>query len=320
MKWLTFICFFATAAQAGAQIFTGRVAMADGSPLPARVAIRKDCGGSPETAAYPDRNGQFRFQWGRTADLTPDASESTSRGPRDLPDHGATQPLVNTARPGHGIAAADLPGFVAAGCEVTAAAPGYRSNAVPLDGHDSDLGTIVLHPVEKSEESSVSASSLSVPPEAKKAYRKGVDAVRKGNTAEAAKEFSKAVSIYPAYASGWLELGLLESAARRWDDAAKHLETALRLDPVQLQATADNMGNHDQADKSAREALNLDSGHKVPQAEYVLGLIFVTRKDYRNAAGQFLAYLKLAPDGPGAANAKAQLERIAKLSPVIQPR
>jgi tetratricopeptide (TPR) repeat protein len=343
--------FFLVLAEASAQVsvLSGKVAMADGSQLPNRVAIQRDCGGAPITATFADRNGHFSFRWNQTTELTPDASEATSLGSIRGPDRAAT-----TA---NSIEAAG--GGTMTGCLLRATAPGFRSDSIPLDNRRTsfesyDLGTIVLHPVEGGSKPSVSTSALRAPGDAKKAYEKGLEALGKGKYAEAEKSFEKAVAIYPQYADAWLTLGklrlqnkaedsaieafqkctesddklveahvllgMLDVGKKQWADAAKQLDAALLLDAVHFpdawfnDAVADyNLKNYEAAEKSVREALKLDPQHKNPQADYLLGLVLAARKDYGGAVEQLRIYLRVAPDGPDATRAKTQIPEIEKL-------
>lgn len=262
---------FLTLPGASAQItISGKVSVADGGQLPDRIAIERDCGGDWRNVAFTDRKGQFSFPWGEAAGITAgDASQSNSPGgPRfpanEIGQNPAAQP------PGIGIG----PGGNAAamtGCELRAAASGYRSEVVSLDSNRAsfnsyDVGTIVLHRTGDAEAPPVSATSLKAPSNARRAFDKGLEALGKGKSPDAEKDFEKAVSLYPQYAEAWLDLGKLrlqrkadDSAAdafekaldadgnlveprvylgmlavekKQWSDAVKYLDPALKLDPV----------------------------------------------------------------------------------------
>ncbi|HWE52861.1 MAG TPA: tetratricopeptide repeat protein [Bryobacteraceae bacterium] len=352
MKPLLFPTLFflmLTSASAQVSMLSGKIAMADGSQPPNRVAIQRDCGGAPQTATFTDRNGHFTFPWNQSTELTADASEPISNGGPRGPDQAVT-----TAR-GLGAAGAET----MSGCFLRATAPGYRSDSIPLDDHRAsfenyDLGTIVLHPVENAGRQSVSATALKAPGDARKAYEKGLEALGKGKSADAAKDFEKAVGIYPQYADAWLALGklrlqmkeddsagqafakaieadnklaeahaflgMLDVGKQKWADGVKELDAAVQLDPAHFpdawfnDAVADyNLKNYDGAEKSAREALKLDPQHRNPQADYLLGLVLAAKKDYSGAAEQLRVYLRVAPDGPDAARARTQIVELEKM-------
>ncbi len=338
---------------ASAQIFlSGKVAVADGAQLPDRVAIQRVCSGAARTVTYTDRKGQFSFQWDQTDDLAPNVSNPIpSGGPRGSTGTGADRADAQFGG-----------GLPMIGCTLRADAAGYRSESIPVDGrrvfsHSDDVGTIVLHRLEGQ---SVSAAAQNVPPDARKAFDKGLDALQKGKTADAEKNFEKAVGLFPRYADAWLdlgklrlqrnatesageafqkavdadgklveahvELGMLASQRKQWAEVAKHLDIALQLDPVNFpeawftDAVAGyNLKNYDAAEKSLREAMKLDSQHKNPQADYLLGLIFAAKKNYSGAAEQLRLYLKLAPGADDVAKVKEQLAEIEKLQTQTHP-
>src|SRR5204863_8182902 len=82
-------------------------------------------------------------------------------------------------------------------CDLRANLPGYRSDVVNLAGHrmfdNPDVGTIILHRLGNVEGNTISATSLAAPKDAKKAYEKGKEALKKKKPADAEKEFQKAV-------------------------------------------------------------------------------------------------------------------------------
>jgi len=121
------------------------------------------------------------------------------------------------------------------GCELRARLVGYRSQVVslamrrPLDS--PDVGIILLHRLSPNEGGTVSAISLAAPKDAKKAYDKGLDLIKKKKADEALKNFEKAVEIYPKYAMAWYELGRLRLAAGDKDTARGSFEYAIKADP-----------------------------------------------------------------------------------------
>lgn len=258
---------FLTLPDASAQstIVSGRVIVADGGQLPDRVVIQRDCGGAAQTVASADRKGQFSFPLSETGGFDADASSPFPRGGGRVPGEdgtgqSASQPLGT--RDGSALAA----------CQLHAVVPGYRSDFIPLDGRRTfpggsyDVGTIILHRTADAEQQSLSPTSAAAPSAARKAFEKGMDALGKGKTADAEKNFEKAASLYPQYAEAWLDLGKLrlqekaEDAAaeafqhawqadrnlvepqvylgmfavekKQWSDAVKYLDPALKLDPV----------------------------------------------------------------------------------------
>jgi len=186
---------------------SGNVLLDDGSAPPANVSIQRACGGaSKRPVAYTDSKGRFSFQVGRDADVLPDASV-------DVGEEGRVAlmtPIGGSTQEGR-LSGGSIGNRQLAGCELVAVLPGYRSDVVQLGQRkytdNPDVGSIVLHRLGNVEGTSVSATSLDAPREAKKAYDRGLDAGRKQKWLEAQAEFEKAVGVYPKYAAAWFELG-----------------------------------------------------------------------------------------------------------------
>ncbi len=92
------------------------------------------------------------------------------------------------------------------GCELEANAGGFHSDRVDLSEHraldNPDVGVIVLHRIGSAPAVSVSATALSAPRDARKAWEKGVQLLRpeQWDPAGSEREFEKAVRIYPKFA------------------------------------------------------------------------------------------------------------------------
>ena len=292
--------FFLALPGASAQlIVAGRVATADGGQLQDRVAIQRDCGGARQTAAYTDRKGQFSFQWGDTEGLAGDASQSTpGGGPRGLAGTGIGQDSTVQSR-GAGS------GPAMTGCELHAVAAGYRSDVIPLDGRRAlygnyDVGTIVLHRIADVEGPSVSATSLKAPSDARRAFEKGLEAVGKGTTADAEKDFEKAVSLYSHYAEAWLDLGKLRLQRKAEESAGEAFQKALEADSNLVEAQVDlgmlAVGKKQwlEAEKYLDAAVKLDPVH-FPEAWFNDAVAGYNLKDYDGAERSVREALKLDP-------------------------
>src|SRR5439155_954014 len=91
---------------------------------------------------------------------------------------------------------------------------------------------ILLHRMGGQEEGrTISAVSLAAPKEAKKAYEKGMDALKKNKLADAQNNFEKAVELYPKYAVAWYELGRLRASEDKFDIARGSFDEAIKADP-----------------------------------------------------------------------------------------
>jgi tetratricopeptide (TPR) repeat protein len=245
------------------------------------------------------------------------------------------------------------------GCEIRAVLAGFRSDVVNLSGRrlfdNPDVGTIILHRRTNVEGTTISATTLMAPKDARKAYDKGREALRKGKTDDAEREFDKAVAAYPHFADAWSSLGVMHEEHREMADARRCFSQALAADPKlvtpylhlarfsladknwqEVVATTSrlvrldqydfpeayfynavanyNLRKYDEAYASAREAQKLDTAHKFPKVEHLLGVILYRKKDYAGAADQMRKYLSLSPDSPDVSEVKQQLAELEKVA------
>ena len=209
---------------------SGKVMMADGTAPTESITIEKICNGTPRPVAYTSSKGRFSFQLGNTQGILSDASTSGAADSTfgDPSGFGSPQRGLGNSRTG-GSSERDL-----MGCELRASMPGFRSETVNLSGHrmfdNPDVGTIVLRRIGNVEGTTISATSLQAPKDARKAFEKGRELLKKNKTEEAEKEFQRAVEEYPKYATAWYELGHLQALRKDEADARKSYEQSIAAD------------------------------------------------------------------------------------------
>jgi tetratricopeptide (TPR) repeat protein len=220
---------------------SGKVMLDDGTPPPEPVTIERVCNGNPHAEAYTDSKGRFSFQLGQSQGILQDASMSSAGDGRfGGGGYGNTNsPMgTNQSSGGLGSGTAGMTGRDLMGCEIRAALPGFRSDSINLGGRrmfdNPDIGTIILHRLANVEGVTISAISLQAPKDAKKAFDKGREFLKKKKDPEAAKEFEKAVEIYPKYSTAWFELGRLKEQQSDAEGALKAYSQALAADPKYL--------------------------------------------------------------------------------------
>jgi tetratricopeptide (TPR) repeat protein len=232
----------------GSIYLTGNVLLDDGTPPSDPVTIERVCNGTPRAQAYTDRKGQFSFQIGQTAGVTQDASEDASGLPGT--NHSATS-IASGAIPRQ--QQPDAPDMQLANCDLRAVLSGFRSDTVSLGIRrlmdDPNVGTIVLHRLANVEGSAVSLTSLQAPKEARRAYGRGLEFLRRNKLPEASKEFRKAVDIYPNFAAAWYELGRIQEQNQDLEQARKSFVKSMAADAkfvspylklAELEANAEN--------------------------------------------------------------------------------
>ena len=205
--------------------------MEDGTAPPDPVVIETVCNGSPHGEGYTDAKGYFSIELGARNGVIQDASEFSSfsrHGRPGMPGGNAAQRGARRFRIGraqvHGLRSAGQTG----GIPLADGAAGGTASRWTIP----NVGTILLHRIGPAEEGkTISAVSLAAPKDAKKAYEKGLDAIKKKKFDDAQKNFEKAVEVYPKYSTAWYELGMLQAGQGKMDMARKYFDTALEYDP-----------------------------------------------------------------------------------------
>jgi Flp pilus assembly protein TadD len=172
-------------------------------------------------------------------------------------------------------------------CEVTIRAEGFKPMVATL----REQGTVVLKRAGDHEGSTISRTAIEAPPEARKAYEKGVADLARKKWAAAQKEFQHAVDVYPDYAPAWTDLGdalLQESQPQQARDAWEH---ARKVDPKYMRPYL-QLARLDLQEKHPQDAAQVtDEGLKVNSREFP-GLWFI------NAVANFnLGHLDVAENG-----------------------
>jgi tetratricopeptide (TPR) repeat protein len=242
-----------------AVFFSGKVMLDDGTSPSDPVRIERVCDGRAIFAAWTDEKGEFNFKVsaGGSDASTDDASRSTNQA-EDM-----NKPMNATASQYATPITSGLKG-----CEIAAVLSGYQSARVSLDlksmMDSTRLGTIILHPLSRATTLTVSATSLAAPSNAKKAYLKGLEAMRLQKWDAAASEFTKAVTNYPKYATAWYQLGMARQSKNDAAGAMEAWKQAQSSDPKyvkpyeNLTALADRQGNWAAAEEYSRLWIQLD--------------------------------------------------------------
>jgi len=201
---------------------SGRVMLEDGTPPPESVVIQTVCNGIPKSEGYTDSKGYFSLELGANRGVIQDASEYSSSGSTMGGLTGSSSPMGSMG----GGMGGDRKYM---GCDLQGKLAGFRSQTVSLSGRrpmdDPNIGTI------QEEGITVSMVSLAAPKDAKKAYDKGMDALKKKKYEDAQTNFEKAVEIYPRYAVAWYELGRLRTSQDQFDIARGSFAEAIKADP-----------------------------------------------------------------------------------------
>jgi tetratricopeptide (TPR) repeat protein len=217
-------------------LITGQVFIEDGSAITSPISIVGGCRGAMQLLGYTDMQGHFAIDSTRSGGVLEDASSGASRN----------QSL----------------------CEIAARLEGYRSSSIDLTGRGSaenpEVGTILLHRVGEQEGSTVSLTSLQAPKSARRAFDKGMASFREDRLDDAAKQFDKAVTLYPKYADAWYRLGHVQIQQDNPTAGRASFNKAIAADPklvppyVELAGLCASAGQWREAADASQRAIRLD--------------------------------------------------------------
>ena len=155
-------------------------------------------------------------------------------------------------------------------------------------------------------------------------YNIGFAYAQKKDYAQSEENYKKALEVKPDYAEAYNGLANIYNAQRKFDLAAEASSKA-----SQLSAAAPGALQGGNADSLYNEGVILWNGGKIPDAKakfqaaiaanpnhaeshYQLGMALVNEGKLAEAGAEFNTYLKLAPEGPNAATAKALIAQLPK--------
>jgi tetratricopeptide (TPR) repeat protein len=241
-----------------AVFFSGQAMLDDGSAPADAVLIQRVCGGRTSFAAWTDTLGRFSFKVdaGGSDQTSGDATQTNA------PSADLNKPFGNSTQYSNPITSA------LRDCELEAVLSGYRSERVKMGikstMDDTRVGTILLHPLSRASSLIVSATTLAAPANARKAYEKGLEAIRGQQWNAAGGEFEKAVRAYPKFAIAWYQLGLVRQNLKDIPGAVAAWRESVASDPKYLKpyesltVLADRQGDWAESEKYSRAWIQLD--------------------------------------------------------------
>jgi tetratricopeptide (TPR) repeat protein len=215
---------------------SGRVMVDDGTPISFPATIERVCGGNPHAEGYTDNQGYFSLMLGQATDVIADASETQGTGNRTgLPLPGVATSTSGSNNTGQTSRSLGMENRLT-NCDLRASLSGYISKTINLTGRTSldnpDVGIIMVHRMGASESgTTVTATTLKAPKEARKALQKGLELAKKNKPEEAIASLREAVKVDPDFAFAWFELGKLQVANEHTADGHESFEAAVKAEP-----------------------------------------------------------------------------------------
>jgi len=213
---------------------SGLVVQDDGLPPPFGTEIEIDCGNTVTREATVSSDGSYGFQIGsanRIGRVMPDASDSFMPAPFD------TSATIN----GNGSTMSAMTSPIRTPlsirlmrCELRAQYPGYRSTSVRISTGNVTgyvkVDPILLYRIEKIQGTSVSATSLLAPKDARKSMERAAKALAKNKLDEAERLLKSSLQIYPQNAEAQFLLGNVHLLQMRSEEARIALKKAMEVD------------------------------------------------------------------------------------------
>lgn len=198
-----------------------------------------------------------------------------------------------------------------------------------------------------------SAAELGVPSDAKKAFRKGMDAWERNDFPKAAEQFEKAVSLYPQYDTAFNNLGVMYYRMNQTEKARVAFERSVSLNDRNADADRNlsriliHDGNYSRAEILLKKSLMVeplnpvtltlmcvaevqtgdDDGalttarkvHQLPHegysvVHYVAGQALERKGQPQGAYTEYETYLRESPNGPEAGQVRNALTRLTASS------
>ena len=137
------------------------------------------------------------------------------------------------------------------------------------------------------------------------------------NNTEARKAYEQAIAADPKYVRPLERLMMIAGLEGKSDEVATLSSRLIALDPNGFpiaylsSAIANlNLGNWDASEKSAAELIRLDTEHRFPKGEQILGVVLAQKQKWAESAVHLRLFLELVPDGADADAARRLLPDI----------
>jgi TolA-binding protein len=318
-------------------LLAGRVRMADGGPPPQAATIQCSCGGAPRNIGYTDSSGDFAVQLpDGTQANTPDITNPSVDGEPAFTASNMNNCDLSAVLSGFTSSRLSLSslgvavGSVNAGTIVltpTSKPQGFTVSAADYAAPDKarkefDAGRKEAKKGKLAAARDKLQRALSIYSRFPLAWVElGRVQIQQNDINSARTSFRNALNVDSRLVTPYAELAVLEAQEKNWQAVADDTSRVLELDPSSLpqfwflNAVANyNARKFDSAEKSALRGISLDPTHRMPEMEYILGLVLGAQKQYEQAAVHLRSFLQLAPTHPDAVQARDQLNQLQQLS------
>jgi tetratricopeptide (TPR) repeat protein len=334
---------------------SGKVVMDDGTAPPEPVTIERICNGIHRPEGYTDSKGRFSFQLGQNNGVFNDASVSSAgdfgdfggRGSASNPTFGGGMNRQISERELMGCELrASLPGYRSEVVNlsgrrfmdnpdvgtiilrrlgnVEGLTISITSAAAPKDAKKAfEKGRDLARKQKFAEAQKEMEKAVQIYPKYANAWQDlGAIHEAQNHTEEARKAYLAALEADPKLVKPYVQMAWLAARENNWKECQDASARALKLNPFDFpnayfyNAVANlNLQNFDEAEKSAREGLKLDTAKRYPKMRHVLGIALAQKQDFAGATEHIKGYMAMlppnSPELPTVKNQLAQLEKFA---------
>jgi tetratricopeptide (TPR) repeat protein len=321
---------------------SGKVVLDDGTLLKERVLIQSDCHGVITPEGYTDTHGAFSIEF---TNKEPGQASTASEAPTTRIRPNAIR--YNSPRSWRDCdLKAVLPGFVSQVVPLASRAPALGNTDIgTIQLHRmsaaEDLTVSVTNArapdkARKDYEKGLEDEKNSKFDGAQEEFQKAVAAypqyaaawlelgrvqAQKSDSAGARQSFHQSIAADGKFIGPYRELALLAARDKQWQEMADASDQLIKLNALDFPefwfynaVAQSHLQKYDAAENSARQGIKIDTEHRIPKLEYVLGIIEAQKHDYQGAGEHLRKYLSLSPNAADAADTRTKLEEVERLA------
>jgi tetratricopeptide (TPR) repeat protein len=312
----------------------GKVTSEDGSAIADTTTVILQCGGAERARAVADRSGDFALSVNLVQDNPGLRSEPMPSGSISTQNWNECELLGDA--PGYNSQALRIfgeptMGMVKVGTVIMhplgKRADGFAVSAVSLAAPDKAKKAFEKGQEQEKKGKWVAAcdnfkKAVEVYPRYALAWLElGRSQLKQNDFANAQQSFHQATQQDPHFVEAYIQIASVAAENKQWKELADATDHLVELAPDSgpnfffLNSAANfNLGNVGQAESSVTRGLRLDPTHKLPQLEYLYGMILARRGDYNSAIAHMQTYLQLSPHASDSQNAQNKLAELQKLA------
>jgi Flp pilus assembly protein TadD len=309
----------------GRHSITGRLVFPSGQRADMQLKIRLECPGQGDMTVLSDRNGNFSFQSllaGNYTVIVEGGEFFETEQERVFIEPYNTSPaagvqMVPVSRPTNIQIYLRPKGQAAQKAGVlNAALAKVPKPAVEL--YEKGMESASRNESDKAIDNLKRAVAL-YPDFALALTELGIQYLKKGELDKAAEVLARAVQLAPEAPEPSLNYGIVLLQQKRFDEAEKQLRDAVKKNEnaftahLYLGITLIHFKNYTEAETELRKAATL-GGQKASQAHYYLGGLYWQTGNFKQAADELDAYLKLEPKAANAEKVKSTIKELRSKS------